>query len=113
MKNVTEKMLKQNCFSLELEKNISDSTIMADGFFPMREWQKHAFEHFKDDSFMILNAPMGSGKSWMMCFLSAFKMRKDPSLRCIIAVPQTVIAPGFTSAKLQMPDGTKLNWSIV
>ena len=75
-------------------------------------WQKHAFDLLKDAPFMILNAPMGSGKSWLMCLLSAYKLKADSSLRGIIAVPQTIIAPGFADAKLQMPDGEKIHWSI-
>ena len=59
---------------------------------------------------MILNAPMGSGKSWMMCLLSAYKMTRDHTLRSIICVPQIVIAPGFVSAKILLPDGTKIDW---
>ena len=61
---------------------------------------------------MILNAPMGSGKSWMMCLLSADKMITNPQLRTIIAVPQTIIAPGFANAKLRMPDGKCIEWTI-
>ncbi|WP_280524241.1 DEAD/DEAH box helicase [Legionella cincinnatiensis] len=76
----------------------------------MREWQKEAFDKFKDAPLMILNAPMGSGKSWMMCFLSAFKLKHDPKLRCVITVPQTIIASGFIKEKLMMPDGEKIFW---
>jgi hypothetical protein len=43
---------------------------------------------------------MGSGKTLMMCFLSAHKMKADKNLRTIIAVPQTIIAPGFSEAAL-------------
>lgn len=76
----------------------------------MRGWQHEAFESLKDEKFMILNAPMGSGKSWMMCLLSAYKMKQNTSLKCIIAVPQKIIAPGFAKAKFVLPDGEKINW---
>src|SRR5207302_993302 len=32
-------------------------------------------------------------------------------LRCIITVPQTIIASGFLDAKLEMPNDEKLHWS--
>ncbi len=76
----------------------------------MRPWQLDAFESLKDATHMILNAPMGSGKSTLMCFLAAFKMRQDPTLRCIIAVPQTIIASGFGEDRLKIPDGEEIEW---
>lgn len=85
---------------------------MQHEFSEMRDWQIAAFEQLQAAPFMILNAPMGSGKSWLMCLLSAFKMKNDNSLRSIIAVPQTIIASGFTKAEVQMPDGEKLRWQI-
>jgi superfamily II DNA or RNA helicase len=60
---------------------------------------------------MILNAPMGSGKSMMMCFLAAYKMRVNPKFRCIITVPQTIIASGFIYEKLILPGGERVIWS--
>ena len=78
----------------------------------MRGWQIEAFNELKDSPRMILNAPMGSGKSWMMCLLSAYKMIHDQTLRSIICVPQIVIAAGFVSAKIMLPDGTKIDWKI-
>ena len=106
----SENITKQNCFMLTWESFSDKSTLMADGFFTMRGWQQEAFNQLKDEPFMILNAPMGSGKSWLMCLLSAFKMTNDNNLKCIIAVPQTIIAPGFADAKLQMPNGEKIYW---
>lgn len=113
MKDETENLpLKQKGFSVEWQNDAFQPPIATEGFFPMREWQQEAFEQFKNAPFMILNAPMGSGKSWLMCFLAAYKMKNNPILRSIIAVPQTIIAPGFTEAKLQMPDGEKFHWSV-
>lgn len=106
----SEDIVKQNGFKFAWEPVSEKPTLMSDGFFSMRGWQEQAFDELKDAPFMILNAPMGSGKSWMMCLLSACKMKKNTSLRCIIAVPQTIIAPGFANAKLQLPDGEKLFW---
>lgn len=48
----------------------------------------------------------------MMCFLSAFKMKKNQNIKCIITVPQTIIASGFLEEKLHMPDGENINWKI-
>jgi superfamily II DNA or RNA helicase len=79
-------------------------------FYGMRRWQEEAFDVLKEKSHMILNAPTGSGKSWLMCSLSAYKMKKNKKLRCIISVPQTIIANGFVEANMLMPDGGKIEW---
>ena len=55
---------------------------------------------------------MGSGKSWMICMLSAYKMMKNNLLRTVICVPQTIIASGFTNAKLRMPNNECVHWNI-
>lgn len=105
--------LRQNAFKISWERE--NKVLVSDklhDFSPLRKWQTEAFEVLKDTPLMILNAPMGSGKSWLMCLLSAFKLKKDKSLRCIIGVPQTIIAPGFAKAKLVMPDGEKVDWFV-
>jgi len=84
---------------------------MSGDFFPMREWQERAFNLLSTEQYMILNAPPGSGKSWLACLLSAYKMKQDGALKCIISVPQTIIAKGFAEAKLLMPNGDELHWS--
>jgi hypothetical protein len=108
----SEKVIKQNGFNLVWSNHDPTSEQVQDGFFEMRGWQVKAFDQLKAEPFMILNAPMGSGKSWLMCLLSAFKLRADKSLRCVIAVPQTIIASGFSEAKIQMPNGEKIHWQI-
>ena len=110
MKN-NDKIISKNGFDISWKPTESKTTKDDDGFCSAREWQKDAFALLKDSDRMILNAPMGSGKSWMICFLSAYKMHQIPSLRCIIAVPQTIIASGFMDAKLKLPNGEKLIWS--
>lgn len=107
-----QQLAKQKGFNFEWISNPEKLTSMNDGFYAMREWQKRAFDLLKDSPAMILNAPMGSGKSWLMCLLSAYKMKADSAVRCIITVPQTIIAPGFVDAKVQMPDGEKIYWKI-
>lgn len=107
-----EQHTKKTGFTLGWQGSDSVPVKSQDGFSQMRPWQIDAFEQLKEAPFMILNAPMGSGKSWMMCLLSAFKMQNDNMLRTIIAVPQTIISSGFAEAHLQMPDGQKLHWQI-
>lgn len=61
-----------------------------------RPTQTKAFHALKDARHAILNAPTGWGKSLVMATLIQHKLLKNPNLRCIIAVPQTVIGEGFT-----------------
>ncbi len=110
---MSDKNKRQNVFKISWDRGQKTQTSKSkDGFFPMREWQTEAFDLLKDSPLMILNAPMGSGKSWLMCLLSAYKIRENSSLRCIIGVPQKIIAPGFVKAKLVMPNGEKVDWSV-
>lgn len=89
--------IKQNAFKKSWERESgAQSPEKEDSFSSMRTWQVDAFNDLRDTPLMILNAPMGSGKSWLMCALAAFKMQKDPSLRTVIGVPQSIIAFGFT-----------------
>lgn len=104
------KSINHSGFKFGWKNLTAKPTIVSDGFYSMREWQERAFDELKMSNRMILNAPMGSGKSWLMCLLSAFKMKANPSLRCILTVPQTIIANGFAEANLLMPDGEKLHW---
>src|SRR5690348_9822742 len=103
-------IVNQEGFSFGWNRSLVTSTPMQDGYFSPRDWQNNAFDQLKDAPYMILNAPMGSGKSWFMCLLSAYKLGQNTDMRCIVAVPQTIIAPGFASAKLLMPGGEKLLW---
>src|SRR4030095_15245078 len=108
----SEQVIKKDGFNVEWSNLTSEPIQSQDGYFEMRGWQTRAFDKLKNESYMILNAPMGSGKSWLMCLLSAFKLQYNNSLRCIISVPQTIIASGFGDAKLTMPDGKKVHWKI-
>lgn len=101
---------KQNAFQINYTKTTKEPSTTVDNFSAMRQWQQEAFSTLKDAPYMILNAPMGSGKSWMICLLSAYKMKQDMPLRCIIGVPQTIIASGFSEANILMPDEEKLQW---
>jgi superfamily II DNA or RNA helicase len=105
-----ENVIEQKIFQISCGEAGIVNPIVDDGFYPMRPWQEKAFTHLHASPHMILNAPMGSGKSWMMCLLSAYKLKKDRDLRCIISVPQATIAGGFDDEKLLMPDGEKIFW---
>ena len=106
-----KKHLMQKGFSCEWKSIHVEPATLQGEFYGPRSWQKKAFQEFREKTYSIINAPMGSGKSWLMCLLSAYKLQKDPNLRCIIAVPQTIIAPGFEEANLLMPETNKeLRW---
>ncbi len=106
-----DRSIRQPIFQIEREKHSLTTQSTDSAAFSMRDWQQAAFNEFKDASYMILEAPMGSGKSWLMCLLSAYKLRRDNSLKCIISVPQTIIAPGFAKAELPLPDGEQVHWN--
>jgi superfamily II DNA or RNA helicase len=107
-----EELKRRNLVSSKWDRGAASLVNdICDDYRTPRDWQEPAFNHLKDHSFLIVNAPTGSGKSWLMCLLSSYKMQKDSALKCIIAVPQTIIAPGFSNEKIQMHDGTKLHWS--
>ena len=105
-----DKTIKQKGFNFGWQGINAKPTVSIDGYYEMREWQTRAFDTLKDAHCSIINAPMGSGKSWLMNVLSAHKMQSDPLLRCIISVPQTIIGGGFAEANLIMPSGEKLYW---
>lgn len=109
----TDNFIKQKGFDVTWQSRPGKESLPPEEFATMRDWQIKAFDQLKDAPYTILNAPMGSGKSWLMCLLSAYKMQQDPQLRTIISVPQTIIAPGFAEAKLQMPNGEKIYWKPV
>lgn len=70
----------------------------------MKPLQLDGFDLLKGQPHKLITAPMGSGKTLLMCFLSAFEMRANPKLKVIISVPQLTIAGGFVKIK-----GTGLN----
>lgn len=106
-----------NSFNIESNRSENISIEFPEkndqGLFRMREWQKEAFEKLKSASYMILSAPMGSGKSSMMCYLSSFRMQQDNQRRCIICVPQEMIGSGFAGLKyFEMPNGQVHKWGV-
>jgi superfamily II DNA or RNA helicase len=108
-KFVKETVIKADWSGVKSKK--SKTAKVVDGHCPARDWQKDAFKLLKDERYMILNAPTGSGKSWEMCLLSAHKMELDKKLRTIITVPQTIIGNGFLDAHIILPDNRKkIHW---
>lgn len=101
---------KQTGFVCEWKKTKVKPAKQSGGFFGPREWQQRAFDKGKDAIYFIVNAPMGSGKTWLICMLTAYRLRKNNKLKAIITVPQTIIASGFEDAKLLLPDGSKVHF---
>jgi len=105
-----KKVTQQTVFKFGFGSVPHKPTILKGNEFKMFKWQRECFEKLKGTNFAILNAPMGAGKTLVICFILAWKLRRDPSLKAIIAVPQTMIAKGFTkfiyllfSKKLRFP----------
>jgi len=59
----TFNITKQKGFQFQLGGASKELTIESHGYLAMRGWQRDAFNELNSESFMILNAPMGSGKS--------------------------------------------------
>ena len=60
-----------------------------------RRSQKRAFDRLKDKKHVILKAPTGWGKSFVIAWLILYKLARYPKMQCVIAVPQTLIGAGF------------------
>lgn len=54
---------KQEGFKTIWQTSNQDTSLNIVGYHSMRGWQTIAFDELKNASHMILNAPMGSGKS--------------------------------------------------
>jgi len=78
----------------------------------LRGTQPHAFKALKDKQHVILNAPTGWGKSVVIAFLVAHKLVRNPQLRCVISVPQTVIARGFVKDWKLRIAGNLVDWFV-
>ncbi len=82
--------------------------------YELRGSQLAAFEALKDEQFAILNAPTGWGKSIVLIILIAYKLLRNPQLRCIITVPQTIIGHNFARFLQVIVPGLKgtLEWAV-
>ncbi|MGA2255137.1 MAG: DEAD/DEAH box helicase [Thermoguttaceae bacterium] len=65
------------------------------GCYELRRSQVPAFEALKDKQFAILDAPTGWGKTITLIALIAWKLLRNPQLRCIVTLPQTIIGYNF------------------
>ena len=109
-------MLKQQAFEMNTPQPIVGEWAIAnsEGYKTLRKWQIEAFDTLKDRSLRLLSVPMGAGKSIEMCSLAHYDLKSNPLLKCIIAVPQRIIAEGFLSEpKIQLPDETKIDWAVI
>ena len=77
-----------------------------------RDWQKRSSQELSDKKYWILNAPTGSGKSLEISCLTIEKLKRNPKLRVVIAVPQLIISNGFKDLKnIQLGDEI-INWGL-
>lgn len=66
----------------------------------------------KDKKRVVLQAPTGWGKSLLIASLVLYKLLRNPDLRCIIAVPQTLIARGFVRDWTLRIAGQLVDWVV-
>src|SRR5260370_3474412 len=104
--------IHQPAMRIEIPPIPSLPTETTDGFYRMREWQRQCFTALKDNRNWIIKAPTAAGKSFEICALGADALIRDRNLMLIIAVPQTIIAAGFRSNKIEFPDGTRDEWAV-
>src|SRR5258708_4853073 len=108
----SDKHVQHPAMRLQIDPVATAPTESTDGFFRMREWQERCFTQLKASHHWIINAPMAAGKSFQICAIAADRLGRDKRLKVIIAVPQTIIAAGFRSNKIELPDGSRINWSV-
>lgn len=77
----------------------------------LRGWQARGLRALRSKALSILLAPTGSGKSTLLKALALTAMRRDPSLKVIIAVPQMLIARSFAQDDLLI-DGKPARWHV-
>jgi hypothetical protein len=109
---MNNKTIKKNAFSIQTGWNTVHEPIIVcnGGYYPLRPWQVNCHSELTTKTRRIINAPTGSGKSYMMTLLSVEDMLNNSKLKTIIAVPQTVIASGFRTVNVILPNGTKIHW---
>ena len=78
----------------------------------LRGSQVRAFKALKDKQRVILQAPTGWGKSLVIASLVLCKLLRNQDLRCIIAVPQTLIARGFVRDWKLRIAGRLVDWVV-
>jgi superfamily II DNA or RNA helicase len=78
----------------------------------LRRSQARAFAALKDKQRIVLQAPTGWGKSLVIASLILHKLLRNPDLRCVIAVPQTLIARGFVRDWQLRIAGRLVDWVV-
>ena len=87
--------------------------VVSEPFRPeLRRSQARAFAALKDKKRTVLQAPTGWGKSLVIASLVLYKLLRNPNLRCIIAVPQTLIARGFMRDWTLRIAGKLVDWVV-
>ena len=79
----------------------------------LRPSQRAAVKTLKDKRHVILNAPTGWGKSLVIVTLILCKLLRNPQLRCVIAVPQTLIGRGFVRDWTLRVAGKLVEWTVL
>jgi superfamily II DNA or RNA helicase len=75
-------------------------------------WQAEGFKILLGKIFRSINAPMGCGKSMMACYLAAHELSVGKYERVIFAVPQDVIAAGFTQGMRFKVGNRTVTWDL-
>ena len=86
--------------------------LQEDGPKTARPWQKKAFDLLWDKMFMSVYGPPATGKNILICMLAAEALRKDPTLKVIIAAPQKMITKSMKSLDFYLPSTNQLvDWA--
>jgi len=103
-------MQTKRAFQAGWEQIKTSNTITKDDYFQHKPWQNDCFHLHKNSEASIINAPPGSGKSMVMSSINIHKLKKNEHLRCIMAVPQTIIGSSFRHNRIELPNGNKEIW---
>jgi hypothetical protein len=81
-------------------------------FNPARYYQEQCYHALKSQRLAIINGPTSCGKSMMSDMIFYSKLKRNPKLRGIHSVPQTIIGDGFAKEYFIHPE-TKAKISYV
>ncbi|MDD2730716.1 MAG: Helicase associated domain protein [Candidatus Portnoybacteria bacterium] len=65
--------------------------------------QARFLKELKNEPYWFVVGPPAAGKSLTIAAIVTTKLTKDPTLRAIIAVPQTIIGDGFENTRFRLP----------
>ena len=106
------KIIKKKCLNLNWAKLKKGFKAKKGKYMSPRPWQRRAFELLSDEARGIVSSPMGAGKSFLIDSLSLYDLLSKPKIKIIIATSQKAIANSFSTKFIELPDGTKVKWSI-